>query len=176
MAQEMDHLHSKFSKENIHHHQQLKESMRHNYNNHLLSFKMQPPTEVTKLSLLSPPFHIDGNNEDVCNDFKIQDHLSSHSEKQSQEDHLKGNASERMPPKSMLSPTTTRDIYENRLKPASSMNYQQSMPSPKLTSLLQPTTVTAQRHHDLKLRAEQQNHDQIELKKASLRQGDELAL
>lgn len=89
-----------------------------------------------------------------------------------------------LPPKALLSPTTTRDIYENRLKSASIINYQPSESSTKISTpasvLASPpvttTTVTAQRRRDLKLKAEQQNHDQIELSKASLRQGDEVAL
>lgn len=91
-----------------------------------------------------------------------------------------------LPPKALLSPTTTRDIYENRLKSASIINYQSSESSTKISTstsasvIASPpvttTTVTAQRRRDLKLKAEQQNHDQIELSKASLRQGDEVAL
>ncbi|TMW52814.1 hypothetical protein DOY81_002081 [Sarcophaga bullata] len=89
-----------------------------------------------------------------------------------------------LPPKALLSPTTTRDIYENRLKSASIINFQPSESSKKISAsasvLASPpvttTTVTAQRRRDLKLKAEQQNHDQIELNKASLRQGDEVAL
>lgn len=83
-----------------------------------------------------------------------------------------------LPPKALLSPTTTRDIYENRLnKPTASSIIQSSLSSaipvsPPVTT----TTVTAQRRRDLKLKAEQQNHEQIELDKASLRQGDEVAL
>lgn len=92
-----------------------------------------------------------------------------------------------LPPKALLSPTTTRDIYEtSRLKTSidaasaslptistSSASSSVSVPQNVATTA---TTVTAHRRRDLKLRAEQQNNDQIELNKASLHHGDEVAL
>lgn len=165
MELESNHLHKTSSIKNIHH-QQFQEVMTKNQHNHKQNFKMKQQSQdqqsgmTTTFSLLTPSLTLEvkdknkENKEIIDGDFKLS-------------------------PKSMLSPITTSDIYENRIKPGYSINYQQSVSSPQTKSVSPPvatTTVTAQRRRDLKLKAEQLSHEQIELSKASLRQGDEVAL
>lgn len=202
VAQEINHSHTTSLTKNIHH-QQIQETMRNNHHNHIPNNKIKqqqlPTTAAAATSsslLLSPTSNLEVNNKDVFKtNTKINDQsgedLKNQKEKQTHTNRNKDKENEKiiddyftLPPKALLSPTTTRDIYENRLKPASStINHHQSVSSPKSkstsTSVSPPvttTTVTAQRRRDLKLQAEQQNHEQIELNKASLRQGDEVAL